>query len=109
MNWVNGLTLTGWISNNIGRPVAMIELAARFDQLIFDLATANIAHGDLQDGNLLVTDSGSLHLVDYDGMCVPGLERSPGELGHPNEQPLSRRQTNYGPSMDVPAWLIALH
>ena len=70
MNWVSGRTLTRWISENINRPEALSSLAKRFDQLVDDLAAAGIAHGDLQDGNLLVAENGRLHLVDYDGMYV---------------------------------------
>jgi hypothetical protein len=110
MNWVNGVTLTRWITKNINRDGALSGLAVQFDQLISDLTAEKMAHGDLQDGNLLVTDSGGLHLVDYDGMFVPGLEGLPAdELGHPNYQPPGRSQADYGPTMDrYSAWLIAL-
>jgi hypothetical protein len=88
MNWVNGLTLARWISDNINQPAAIADLALRFDYMIRDLAAAGMAHGDLQAGNLLVADNGALHLVDYDGMYVPGLDGLPaGEVGHPDYQP----------------------
>ena len=110
MNWVSGLTLTRWISKNINQPAALSGLALRFDELIADLAAASMAHGDLQDGNLLVADNGRLHLVDYDGMYVPGLDGLPaGEVGHPDYQPPGRSQADYGPAMDrFSAWLISL-
>jgi hypothetical protein len=110
MNWVNGLTLIPWISKFISSPATLDSLAGRFDELVADLASSRMAHGDLQAGNLLVTDSGTLHLVDYDGMYVPGLEGFPaGEVGHPDYQPPTRLQTDYGPTMDrFSAWLISL-
>ena len=110
MNWVSGLTLIPWISKFISRPATLNSLAGRFDELAADLAAARMAHGDLQAGNLLVADSGELHLVDYDGMYVPGLEGLPaGEVGHPDYQPPSRSQADYGPAMDrFSAWLISL-
>src|SRR5229473_1788402 len=110
MDWVSGLTLTRWIDKNIGKPVALGRLAQSFDELINDLAASGIAHGDLQDGNLLVADNGRLHLVDYDGMYVPGLDGLPaGEVGHPDYQPPGRSQADYGPAMDrFSAWLISL-
>ena len=110
MDWVSGLTLTRWIDKNIDKPVALGRLAQRFDELINDLAASGIAHGDLQDGNLLVADDGRLHLVDYDGMYVPGLDGLPaGEVGHPDYQPPGRSQADYGPAMDrFSAWLISL-
>jgi hypothetical protein len=110
MNWVRGLTLARWISNNINQPTAIADLARRFDDMIRDLAAASMAHGDLQAGNLLVADNGALHLVDYDGMYVPGLDALPaGEIGHPDYQPPGRSLTDYGPAMDrFSAWLISL-
>jgi hypothetical protein len=110
MDWVSGLTLTAWISKNIYQPASMNRLYESFNELVFYLSSANMAHGDLQDGNLLIADSGKLHLVDYDGMYVPGLEGFPAsELGHPDYQPLGRSQTDYGPTMDrFSAWLIAV-
>ena len=110
MNWVQGLTLTRWVSENVHKPGAVAHLSRRFDGLIHDLAAAGMAHGDLQAGNLLVADDGRLHLVDYDGMYVPGLDRlPPDEVGHPDYQPPGRSQHDYGPAMDrFSAWLISL-
>src|SRR5260370_33664404 len=110
MNWVSGLTLARWISNKINQPTAIADLALRFDDMIRDLAAASMAHGDLQAGNLLVADNGALHLVDYDGMYVPGLDGLPaGEIGHPDYQPPGRSLADSGPTMDrFSAWLISL-
>jgi hypothetical protein len=38
-----------------------------------ELTDANLAHGDLQHANVMVTDNNELKLVDYDCMCVPEL------------------------------------
>lgn len=110
MNWVNGVTLTHWISQHTDRPADITKLAHRFDEMIHDLSASGMAHGDLQAGNLLVTDEGRLHLVDYDGMYVPGLDGlPPDEVGHPDYQSPSRSQSDYGPAMDrFSAWLISL-
>jgi hypothetical protein len=110
MNWVGGATLTYWIDDNVGRPELISGFARRFDEMVQDLAAAGMAHGDLQAGNLLVTNDGQLHLVDYDGMYVPGLENlPPDEVGHPDYQPPSRSRGDYGPGMDrFSAWLISL-
>ena len=110
MNWVNGFTLTHWISQHTNRPADITKLAHRFDEMIHDLSASGMAHGDLQAGNLLVTDDGRLHLVDYDGMYVPGLDGlPPDEVGHPDYQSPSRSQSDYGPAMDrFSAWLISL-
>lgn len=110
MNWVKGRTLTRWVSDNVHDPAAVAHLSRRFDELIHDLAASGMAHGDLQAGNLLVTDDARLHLVDYDGMYVPGLDGlPPDEVGHPDYQPPGRSQHDYGPAMDrFSAWLISL-
>ena len=110
MNWVQGRTLTRWVSENVHKPGAVAHLSRRFDGLIRDMSAAGMAHGDLQAGNLLVADDGRLHLVDYDGMYVPGLDRlPPDEVGHPDYQPPGRSQHDYGPAMDrFSAWLISL-
>ena len=110
MNWVQGLTLTRWVSDNVHKPAAVANLSRRFDELVRDLAASGMAHGDLQAGNLLVADDGRLHLVDYDGMYVPGLDGlPPDEVGHPDYQPPGRSQHDYGPAMDrFSAWLISL-
>ena len=110
MNWVYGCTLTHWISQHTNRPAAITKLAHCFDEMVHDLSNSGLAHGDLQAGNLLVTDDGQLHLVDYDGMYVPGLDGlPPDEVGHPDYQPPSRSQNDYGPAMDrFSAWLISL-
>ncbi len=110
MNWVNGCTLTYWISQHTNRPATIMKLAHCFDEMVHDLSNSGIAHGDLQAGNLLVADDGRLHLVDYDGMYIPGLDGlPPDEVGHPDYQPPSRSQSDYGPAMDrFSAWLISL-
>ena len=110
MDWVQGVTLTRWVSGNVHEPAAVANLSRRFDELVGDLAASGMAHGDLQAGNLLVADDGRLHLVDYDGMYVPGLDGlPPDEVGHPDYQPPGRSQHDYGPAMDrFSAWLISL-
>ena len=110
MDWVQGLTLTRWVSDNVHEPAAVANVSHRFDELVRDLAASGMAHGDLQAGNLLVADDGRLHLVDYDGMYVPGLDGlPPDEVGHPDYQPPGRSQHDYGPAMDrFSAWLISL-
>jgi hypothetical protein len=73
-----------------------------------DLSRHGIAHGDLQHGNILVTPSGELKLIDYDGMYVPGLDGlGASELGHPNYQSPLRTKDNWGPDIDrFSSWVI---
>ena len=75
MEWVEGDTLFDWLQKRIdardGRSIAV--LAERWRSVVRGLQEARIAHGDLQHANVLVTNSGEIKLVDYDGMCVPQL------------------------------------
>jgi hypothetical protein len=59
-------------------------------RLSLELRGADLAHGDLQHGNVLLmpgsrSTSLAFKLIDYDGMFVPALADQPsGEVGHPN-------------------------
>ncbi|MEU5694458.1 hypothetical protein [Actinosynnema sp. NPDC020468] len=110
MEWVEAVGLTRWIDRNLGRPAVLARAARAFADLVADLAAADIGHGDLQHGNLLVAPDGTMRLVDYDGMYVPALAGMPAaELGHRNYQPPGRSATDFGPTVDrFSAWVIYL-
>ncbi|WP_433539816.1 hypothetical protein ACQP10_24985 [Streptosporangium sandarakinum] len=110
MEWVEAVGLIHWIENHFGDQTAMLGLADRFAELVADMEKAGVAHGDLQHGNLLVTDSGALKLVDYDGMYVPSLSGLPAtEKGHRHYQSPHRMGTEFGPALDrFSVWLIYL-
>ncbi len=75
MDWVEGETLFHWVGARCreGDGEALSQAAARWVELVRELDDARIAHGDLQDANVMVTTGGQLKLVDYDCMCVPAL------------------------------------
>ncbi|MHC4405189.1 MAG: protein kinase domain-containing protein [Planctomycetota bacterium] len=75
MDWVEGETLFKWVRARCleGDQEALEAAANRWIELVKELGDARIAHGDLQHANVMVTPSGQLKLVDYDGMCVPAL------------------------------------
>ena len=110
MEWVEATSLSRWIEQNLHDSAGLATVSNHFAELVNDLAKAGVAHGDLQHGNLLVTPSGQLRLVDYDGMYVPSLAGSPaGELGHRNYQSPARSTTDFGPTIDrFSAWVIHL-
>jgi hypothetical protein len=112
MRWVEGVTLLAWLRQHYGDTTAVKQLYGRFVMLAKELSDAKIAHGDLQHGNIMVEPGGTLRLVDYDGMYLPGvgLEKiPPTEFGLPAYQPPSRTVRDYGPTMDrFSAWIIAL-
>jgi len=74
MDWVNAKSLKEYIQANLYDSETLIKLAANFKQMVSDLHKHNLSHGDLQHGNILVRDDGSLVLVDYDSMYVPALD-----------------------------------
>jgi hypothetical protein len=107
MNWVEGFTLNQYVKNNLERPQYFEILAHLWVKLAARLNKANMAHGDLQHGNVLLVpnvQTGGLviTLVDYDGMCVPALSTLKSiEVGHPNYQhPQRAREHIYGPEVD---------
>ena len=76
MDWIQGETINRYIFKNAQNKDKLLALAAEFLSMIDSLHTNNIAHGDLQHGNIIVTNSGNIKLVDYDSLFVPGLENS---------------------------------
>ncbi len=106
MEWCDGEPLDRWIHRNLHSPESLNELAHKWALMIQDLQNHCVAHGDLQHGNVLVSN-GELKLVDYDGMYVPALaEMGTNELGHPNYQHPGRNSSHFGPYLDhFSAWL----
>lgn len=108
MAWCEATALVPWIEQHLWDTAAMSYAAMRFAQLAASLRTAEIAHGDLQHGNILVAPGGDLRLVDYDGMWVPELDGLPGnELGHRNYAHPQRTREDFGPHLDnFPSWVV---
>ncbi|PZU94729.1 MAG: hypothetical protein DCE90_14420 [Pseudanabaena sp.] len=101
MDWVDGEEIDRYIGENLDEPQVLLRLDRQLKQLQQDLRLANIAHGDLQHGNIMVDDQGELKLVDYDGMYVPALQGCPPiEIGHPNYQPPDRALEDFGDRLD---------
>src|SRR5216117_224638 len=100
MQWAQGDLLHSHIEKQLGSPFALAELRAKWAMLVRQLEAAQVAHGDLQHGNILVR-GGSIHLVDYDGMWVPGLSgRHATEIGHRAYQHPERSEQDYGQAID---------
>ena len=76
MEWVEGETLYTYVRTQClhGHGKAIVRLADHWIELVRELAALQIAHGDLQHGNVMVANTGRMKLVDYDCMCVPLLE-----------------------------------
>ena len=97
--WVKGQTLEVFIDDNISKRQVIGNLLDQFQRLIALLEDLEVAHGDLQHGNILVSN-GKLVLIDYDGMYVPELaDFGTEERGHPDYQHPARKR-EYGPHLD---------
>lgn len=80
MDWVEGSHLKEYISKHISECCQISNLANQFKLMVADLHKASFSHGDLQHGNIMVTNNGKIILVDYDSMFVPGLENVSDEI-----------------------------
>lgn len=100
MDWVEGRNLDTYIESIAGDREKLNLLIVRFQKLIRSLVSFGIAHGDLQHGNILVSNE-ALHLVDYDGMFIPELRTKPAmEIGLPAYQHPRRRPEDYSDRVD---------
>ena len=104
MEWADGTVLNRFVEAHLDAPDVLDALAAAWADLMADLEARDLAHGDLQHGNVLVRQADGelrLSLVDYDTMYVPALEgwRS-AEVGHRNYQHPDRTDTDFGPHLD---------
>ena len=115
MEWVEGFTLNEFVAQNLAKPHYLHALMQMWAKLTGRLRDANMAHADLQHGNVLLVPGATpqklgLKLIDYDGMWVPALaERHSGEVGHPNFQhPLRLKEKLYNGDVDrFPHFVIA--
>jgi hypothetical protein len=113
MRWVEGFRLNEFIRAHLDKTGLLERMAQLWVRLAQELRDAQMAHGDLQHGNVLLvpgskSSSLALRLIDYDGMFVPSLSDTPsGEVGHPNYQhPQRLREGGYGRGIDNFAHLL---
>ncbi|MEF8817465.1 MAG: hypothetical protein V5A20_12405 [Salinibacter sp.] len=110
MEWAAGTTLNRFVEEHLDRPDRLDRLAEAWAGLMADLESMDLAHGDLQHGNVLVErgeEGPRLRLVDYDTLYVPALEgRASAEVGHRNYQHPDRTDADFGPTLDRFAGLV---
>lgn len=107
MDWVTGQPINRYVEKNLHDPQKLLGLADQVVDMIHRLRDQQIAHCDLQNGNILVSNE-RLVLIDYDGMYVPELHgRGSHEQGHRNFQHPLRTDRDYGPTIDnFSGWVI---
>jgi hypothetical protein len=100
MDWVEGDTLGIWLDKHFGDARGLEKARTDFTAIARFLENKGIAHGDIQNGNVMVA-GGDIKLIDYDGMFVPGMRQGNGsETGHKHFQHPDRRVSHFGPKMD---------
>jgi hypothetical protein len=112
MSWSSGKDLNTWIGHNLNETEKLNQLQKKILELSKSLEENNIGHGDIQCGNLLVEEIGSiltLKLIDYDGMYIPTLshlnaiENGRAEFQHP-----SRKLIHFRPTIDRFSFLVII-
>lgn len=103
MEWAVGTTLGEFLEDNYDKPSYITNLSNALVKLSEYLESNAIAHGDIQTGNLMVSNSGSsIQLIDYDGMYIDSIASlGSAELGHINFQHPYRAKLNpYNSKLD---------
>jgi hypothetical protein len=100
MDWVEGDTLGVWLDTKSSKAADLQSARAQFRTISSFLEKEGIAHGDIQNGNVMMAPSGP-RLIDYDGMFVPAMKPGSGsEMGHKHFQHPRRCASDFGPKMD---------
>lgn len=102
MAWASGDTLGEFLERRYRNKSDLQQLNSSLRALATYLEGRHLAHGDVQPGNVMVSNGGrSIQLIDYDGMFVDDL-RSLGsaELGHRNFQHPRRTGSSWDPRLD---------
>jgi hypothetical protein len=102
MKWATGRSLGDYLGEHHKDRTKLAALRQSLKALAIFLEGNGIAHGDIQPGNVMVSDDAKqLQLVDYDGMYVPALLGLPAaELGHINFQHPKRSEAHFQPELD---------
>lgn len=92
MPWIAGDTLNIWLDQHARERARVTAVRKSLWSVYSRLRRLNVVHGDLHHGNIIVTPSDEIRLVDFDGVCIFGstgdspLNARPSEVGHPNFQ-----------------------
>ncbi|MFZ9733628.1 MAG: hypothetical protein ACO3B4_01070 [Burkholderiaceae bacterium] len=108
MAWAKGQTLGDYLAIHHKDTLKIRQLRLSLRELCTDLRRLEIAHGDIQLGNILVSpEADSLTLIDYDGMFVPELSSlKASELGHVNFQHPLRNEGFFNLRLDDFAFIV---
>lgn len=106
MDWAAGETLGVCLDRTIADSASIGALRREFATLSEYLERNGIAHGDIQNENVIVKNNAPC-LIDYDGMFVSGLPEGQGsEVGHKHFQHPERSEKLFGPKMDRFSFIV---
>ena len=110
MDWVEGVTLDKYVHQHISDKYVLQLITYQFCKMAAWLMSQPFAHGDLKPDNILVTEDGTLVLVDYDGMYVPAMQgQKARELGSPDYRHPMRTEDCFNEHIDdFPLALIGM-
>ena len=75
MKWATGTTLGEFLEHGYSNASDLQQLGSALCALAKFLQSENMAHGDIQPGNVMIANSGrTIQLIDYDGMYVEDLK-----------------------------------
>lgn len=102
MKWASGETLSEFLEREHRNSSTLNRLRGTLAELAAYLEKEHIAHGDIQPGNLMVSQGGGrVQLIDYDGMFVESLRGSRAtELGQLNFQHPKRSAGDFNERLD---------
>jgi hypothetical protein len=106
MDWVEGDTLGVYLDRTSLTRSTFATLRQRFAELSDFLERNGIAHGDIQNDNVMISGN-TLRLIDYDGMFVAGMAEGHGsEVGQRHFQHPQRTEALFGPKMDRFSFIV---
>lgn len=104
MEWIDGLLINQFVSNNLNNNAVLSELQRQLVKISEDLEENEIGHGDLQCGNMIVQlqqNGFQVKLIDYDGMYIPEFRAEKSlELGRSEFQHPQRKHTDFSSQID---------
>jgi serine/threonine protein kinase len=90
MEWFEGVTLKLFLQKNRTNTYLVRQTAQIFLNMVQTLHQHGMSHGDLQEENILVKNTGNnieMKLIDYDSLYVPSLKKCTQQIvGKPNFQ-----------------------
>lgn len=110
MEWGHGSLLKEFLADHLLQRSKLMTLAAELEEMFVCLHRLQVAHGDLQHGNILVHSTGKPLLLDYDSVFVPALRGEKATIvGYENYQhPARKHQLTLNEKMDYFSEVIIL-